>query len=249
MAWWNPFSWFDEEEKKRVDITPIKQAPLPPKLTDTSMGKSVNQAIMNAIEQGYGPNYASRVSSPLVAQREARWKEQDLPFLSSEMSARGLGRSTIAGGEIARAGQATARDIDEIIANAINQNQLAKERARGQGLQFAGMEAEIGGQRAGELTRRAGLEVDAAQAAEAAERQRELETQQNINNLIATGLAIGTAPFTGGASLASLPSIYSSSPTGANDYGLIREALKANQASPFMSKKPFQKAFDYYKYA
>ena len=175
--------------KKSPDIKPIT-TPLPPvSLTGTPVGADVNEAIRNAIAQGFGSEFVSRATSPVAAQRRADFETFERPGLESSLSARGLGRSTIGARDIGRAEAQVGRDINQIIAEATVQNQLAKERARAQGLSFAGQEAALQTGRAVEETRRAerqqGLGIGAEQA-------RAAQDRQTLNQIIASAAAVAS---------------------------------------------------------
>lgn len=233
-------------EKKRPDVSPIVNVPppaMPKSLTEFPITKDLNEMIRRGMREGYGPEFVGRTTSPLTAQREARFERQELPFLESQMSARGLGRSTIAGREIGELSQQKERDINEMIARAVMANEAEKARQQQMAFGFGGAEA--------------GLKGGAEQAAYSAAMQKALAqfgagetarlgTEQNINKLIASAVAAGTAPFTGGASLATLPGIWAGGgDQTATQWQQAMNVAQAGQASPFMGKrKPFQSAYN-----
>lgn len=181
--------------KKSPDISNIMNAPVQKQLTEFPTGTTLNQRILDALNKGqnigFPSDYVSRTTSPVVASREARFKEEELPFLSSEMSGRGLGRSTIAGRELGRISQAKERDINEIIANAYLQNELQKKTDIGRyedlANRFATTESNISGNVANERVRREGIGLGLEQA-----RQSE-DTDLNTRILNALGPVLQAA--------------------------------------------------------
>lgn len=240
-------------KRKRADLGPIMDAPLPPKsLTEFPTGKALNEAILAGLrgegvgpsQIGFGPQFVSKTTSPLVASRQARFETEELPTLSGELSARGVGRSTIAGREIGRVSARKERDINEIIGQAILLNEQQKkideaakrgEMAgfRGEAAGFAGAEAGLRTGVAGEQARRAGIEVGAQEAAD-------IGTRGDINRLLATAASIGLVPFTGGASLAAIPGAISGGgqPSSVDMNQLLDFLKKGRQekTSPFLTR-------------
>lgn len=224
-------------------------------LTEIPVGKELNQVILQGLAGkglGFDPSFITRGTSPVVAQREARFQEEELPFLSSEMSARGLGRSTIAGESLRRAGAQKERDINQILAEAYQKQEIqkAQDRARIQDLakQWTGMEAAQKSAAAQDEMARRGYQIGTEQARDAAE-------QQNLNQMIGGALAVGAAPFTGGQSLTALPYIFSGVSGSAKDWftDIDRaektktiETEQATKKGAFTkSYQPFQGAYDY----
>lgn len=180
--------------KKSPDIPPTKTTLPPASLTGFPTGQALNEAILAGLRGegvGFGEQFVSRTTSPLVAERKAFLREEELPLISGELSARGLGRSSIAGQEIGRAGTRAGRDINTIIAQAVLLNEQQKKadiaRLRGEAFGFAGAEAGLATTRAGEETRRfeteRGLGIGAEQA-------RKLSDEATLNKIIATTAAL-----------------------------------------------------------
>ncbi len=78
---------------------------------------------------GYDRNAISRVTGAFGARRRATLREEELPVISQQASARGLGRSTIPINRAALATQAAERDIEERAANLnlVNEQQKRAE--------------------------------------------------------------------------------------------------------------------------
>ena len=177
-------------------------------LTEIPVGASLNDMILKGLKGegwGYDPSFVDKTTSPVVAQREARWKERELPGLSSQMSSRGLGRSTIAGGEIARAQGAKERDINDIIGQAyltneqqkkLDEAQRAKEMEsfRNAGLSFAGGEAGQSNIYADTTAKRREYQINKEAAFKQAERD-------NIKSAIDSALTTASTVLTKGGSV------------------------------------------------
>ena len=189
--------------KKKTDLGPIINAPLPPSsLTGVPTGKALNERILAGLKGegvgpsqiGFDPSFVSKTTSPVVAQREARFRRTERPQAEASFGARGLSRSTIAGKEIGEITGQKERDIDQLIASAFLQNEQQKKideqvRAqeaagfRGEAFNFAGAETGLQSGVAAEQSRRAGISVGAEQA-------RNIGQQADINRLIGTGIGI-----------------------------------------------------------
>lgn len=236
-------------EKKRPDIGPVVNVPppeLPKSLTEFPVTKDLDEMIRRGMTEGYGKDFVSRTTSPLTAQREARFERQELPFLESQMSARGLGRSTIAGREIGEASMQKERDINEMMARAVMANEAEKARQQQMAFGFGGAEAGLkgGAETAAyqDALMKAQMQVGAGETAR-------LGTEQNINKLIASAAAAAAAYPTGGASLATLPGIWGGGgDQTATQWQQAMNVAQAGQASPFTTKKkPIQSSYDLFK--
>lgn len=207
---------------KRPDLGPMKKVKLPyESLTEIPMGADVDEAIRQAMGEGFGAEFESKVTSPVVAGRRARFEEEELPAMEAGMSARGLGRSTIATEGMRRGRLAMGRDIDQIVAEAYRANVQAKERARGQGLAFTGAEAGQQAIRIQEEARRAGVEIGAEQA-------QQLADKETLNKIIATATALVSAES------GQVPGIWAGGGgTSSSDTQALLDYLKKGQARPF----------------
>jgi hypothetical protein len=228
---------------KRPDIGPIVNVPppdMPRSLTEFPVTKDLNELIRRGMTEGYGKDFVGRTTSPLTAQREARFQRQELPFLESQMSSRGLSRSSIAGREIGELSQQKERDINEMIARAVMANEAEKARQQQMAFGFGGAEAGLKG---GAETAAYNAAMQKAMAEFGAGETGRLETQANVNKLIASAMALGTGQA------AELPGIWAGG--GGDDRTQWQQAMnvkQAEQASPFTSKKkPFQSWYDSFK--
>ena len=217
--------------KRPAGLGRMKDIPLPKPLAQFPTGKSLQDVILGGLKGeglGFDPSFVGRTTSPVVAQREARFKEVERPELEAAMSARGLGRSTIATGQIGRAGAQVGRDVNQIIAEAFRAQEIqkAQDRARIQGLALSFTGGEAGQQAASiqEQARRLGVEIGAEQA-------QAISDKQTLNQLIATGSAIASGQpgqvsgiWAGGGGGAG---------TQTSDLQSLLDFLKKGQAKPF----------------
>lgn len=154
---------------------------------------------------GFGPDFVSQATNPVIAARRAELREQTIPDIAAAASARGLGRSSIATGQIADASTEAARDIDQLRANffVLNEAQRKKDIAQGLGIGERGLQFQLGADAAraaidtSDLSRN--LKVQQAnQSAEDAATARLLQTALTGAGLAAgagTGTAATTLPF------------------------------------------------------
>lgn len=210
---------FGGKKNKSPDLSELRAAPKPPQLTDFPIGRDTNEAIRRAISSGFGDQFVSQTTSPLTAELRAGFQERTLPGIESALSARGLGRSTIAARDIGRATQQNVRDINSVVAQAILQNEQAKERATGQGFQFAAAEAGQGTLAAQEEVRRIGVGLGFEQA-------RGAQGSQDINQLIAAATQLGSAALTP-------PTTFNLGSIDARQQGELLDFLKRGKPRPF----------------
>lgn len=252
------------EKKAAPDYTALTQAVRPfQSLTEIPVGATLNEQILAALKQGKGigfaPEYAEKTTSPLVATREARWKQEELPFLESSLAARGLSRSTLGMRDIGRAEAGKERDINDIIAQAYKEQEAQKKldeaRYQGLGQWYTGAEATQKGIYSAEDARRVQLGVEAENKYRA---EKEAERIANLNKTI--GLAVrgagyAFAPFTAGASIPIAEGLAGGFGGSNYSYGDLLDLAKqakgttttTESPSPFIGKKSWQTAYNYFK--
>lgn len=153
---------------------------------------------------GFGPDFLNRATSPAIASREARFRETEMPQLSSELSKRGVSRSVgpgLASDVITRAGQSKERDINELIARFQVLNEAQKKTDITQGI---GVGQDILGQDISQANRQA--EASERLVGRTAERATQFnaddkERQQRVISALAGAITGGTSGgFSGAAS-------------------------------------------------
>ena len=80
----------------------------------------------NESEMGYTPETISATTAPYATARRANLANYELPLISSQASARGLGRSTIPVNRAALSGQEAERDINERLAQMISESEQVR---------------------------------------------------------------------------------------------------------------------------
>lgn len=159
---------------------------------------------------GFGPDFVSKTTNPAIAQRNASFTNQEMPFLSSQLSARGVGRSGGAGlatDVVSKAYEQKNRDVDNIYADMYKLNEAQKKQDITQGI-------NLGDQLDSQFLNQGNAQASASErlanttATDAV--RRETQDRTNATRL----LAIGAAPFTGGSTL---PSALSTGSSGIYD--------------------------------
>jgi hypothetical protein len=117
-------------------------------LSELPMGRTLSDLLMQRMQGqgvGFGNDYVSRTTNPSIQARMNRWQDYEMPQLSSQLSARGMARSTLAGDLIRRSAGEREQDISQLLANAYQQNEMQKrqeiQNALSQGQGYLGMEA------------------------------------------------------------------------------------------------------------
>jgi len=184
---------------------------------------------------GFDKDYLSSASTPYATSTRYGLKTQTLPQISQKASGVGLSRSTIPVSIGARASQEAEMSIAEKMAQIEAANQEQKrleinEALRNQGIigtgDLAEQKAYYDWQNNKNITNRA----EATNFSQAADQRQQAGASRALA-LAAAGIA---APFTGGASLASIPSILASG-SGSVDNNtqnaIIDEILKRRNAT------------------
>jgi hypothetical protein len=141
------------KSRKKPNLTPDISFPTQEQLHFTPQLRQFAEDRISGKTAGFGEDYLSRTTNPVIASREARYNEQEIPQLSSQLSARGLARSAgpnLASDVLTRAGQQKERDINEVLAQFYQLNEAQKKQDITQGVgvgeylqsQQAGMKAD-----------------------------------------------------------------------------------------------------------
>ncbi len=122
--------------------------------TQFPVGQSLNEVILAGLRgegRGFGEDFVGRTTSPFVTQRLADLPQEQRD-IQEGFSARGFGRSVLAGQKVGEARSQAGRDINQLIAqaNLVNlQQQKTDEAAQiARGQTFAGQEVATRGQAA-----------------------------------------------------------------------------------------------------
>lgn len=193
---------------KKQNLTPDKTVP---NASDSPFYNSLSQLAKQRIRAGttgeetpgvgFGPDFVSRTTNPVISQRNATFKDETMPFLSSQLSARGVGRSGGAGlatDVVNRAELQKNRDVDEIFANMYKLNEAQKKQDITQGI-------NLGDQLDTQFLNQGNTQAAASERLANVTAQDAVRRETQDRNNVVRMAAIAAAPFTGGTSLAAMP--------------------------------------------
>lgn len=126
--------------KKKPNLTPDTSFANQQDLFHTGQLRDLTKRRLGGQDLGFGEDFLSKSSSAPIASREARFNEQEMPFLNSQLSSRGLSRSAgpnLATDVLGRASQNKERDINNIVSELFMMNEAQKKADFGQALQQA----------------------------------------------------------------------------------------------------------------
>lgn len=107
------------------DVTPLMPSQINPEMYGTLSKKAKDYT--NGVGTGFGDSYVSSVTNPIIQASQRRFQNETVPFISSQASARGLGRSSIATDQLNKAGQEQQSQVDQLMAQFYNLNQTQKK--------------------------------------------------------------------------------------------------------------------------
>lgn len=118
---------------------------------------------------GFGPGYLDKTVNPAATGRMTRLREQTIPTISNQASARGLGRSSIVQDQIGKADRDAQQDVDELMAKFFHLEQVQQKADLSEGV---GVQQDLLGKAIGLQTQRnayeAGIPLQQAQLDQAA---------------------------------------------------------------------------------
>ena len=155
------FGLSSQKKSKIQPLTSLKEVP------ETRLALQTLKERLAGRGVGFRPEVISGATAPFAAQQRAGLKEVTIPTISAAASARGLGRSTIPVGQIARESGGVERDIASRVADLTLASEQQRRLEMNQALQdilgFGRAEAATKGARAGfeqgELARTVPLET------------------------------------------------------------------------------------------
>lgn len=169
---------------------------------------------------GFGQDFVSKTTNPVIAQRNAQFQQQEMPFISSQLSARGVGRSGGAGlatDIVNKASQQKNRDVDEIFANMYKLNKAQEKADISEGI---GLGKSLDDSYIGQENQKSA----ASERLTNATAKQQIDREQYDDKGYLQGAALLAAPFTGGATL---PSAF-----GGSQGGLYNGNLSDHANSP-----------------
>lgn len=238
------FLGFGKREKPNL-VSPVAR-PAAESLYFNKSLRDLASSRMRGEGLGFGDDFVDKATNPVTVARTRRLREETIPTIANEASARGINRSSLTVDRIGRAERDTQNDIDQLISNFEVLNRQQKKTDFGQGLQLgqnldqqqAGLlsDAAAEGERVRDLT------VGQANSRNAQADQRRDRTLQAIGTVVGSaaggpiGASIGGSIFKGNSanSVDSLmaQALGNNNPAKANvlgssdDNSLIEELIK-----------------------
>ena len=132
------FGFLGFGKKDKPNLTQNYQAP--PSAQSSPMWGTLSEFAKRRIageDTGFGENWLSKTTNPAIAQSNARFQEQTVPFLNSQLSSRGVSRSAGAGlatDILGRAERSQRRDIDSMVADFYRLNEMQKKTDQSEGV-------------------------------------------------------------------------------------------------------------------
>ena len=225
-------------EKKNTDYGGIRPAS---SLTQVMGGQKYYDTLENRLagrDVGFGQGYADKYSSPIIQNMRSRFNSYDIPELNSELSATGRRRGSGGFDQIRRAYQEQGLNEGDVFSRLQQRDEDQRRMEINAALEGIGNFAQ----------NEANMRDNSAQfeyndnlrhVNEAAVRRQ--ADSQGIGKALSAGVMLAAAPFTGGASLMSLPSTFGgpniqgfnlpgASSGGYGKSGLNRDQRLANRA-------------------
>lgn len=182
-------------KRKKPNLTPSISMPTQEQLHFTPQLRDFASSRIAGNNLGFGEDYLSKTSNPVIAQREAAFKNKTVPFISNQASSRGLGRSSLVTSQLGEAEQDKNRDIDSMVGQFYHLNELQKKQDQTQAL---GVAQNMQGQESGMRTNAASASERLANATAAQQNTyQDQDRQLAMQGIQAVGSAIAGVPIGG----------------------------------------------------
>lgn len=102
-------------KRAKTSLTPVNETA---KFEDLPFTKSLSDLASSRLRGeglGYGPDFVDKAANPAIAKLESQFKNKTMPNLSSQASARGLGRSSLVMNQIGEAEGEKNRDVSDLV--------------------------------------------------------------------------------------------------------------------------------------
>lgn len=193
---------------RKVNLTP-DVVPLMPQEINPEMYGNLSTLAKRRIQAGitgeetpgvgFGPDFVSKTTNPVADSMRRNYRQFTAPATASAYSSRGLGRSSLAANELGRQEGDVESNVGNLMAQFYQLNEAQKKNDIATGINTG---STI-------LSNDVGAQHDIASASErlanataADARYRESADNAKAQQLGQAAVALGAAPFTGGASLA-----------------------------------------------
>ena len=167
---------------------------------------------------GFGDDFVNKMTNPTTASREARFQNDEVPFINNQFSSRGLARSA-GGGMVTdtlnKANQSKNRDIDEMMAKFDYLNRVQTKQDISEGVR-------VGQQQQGAEFAQSNEEAAASRnLRDATVGQQNLKNQQNMDTANSIGnAALGVLGGPAGQAMSIGNAFKSSQGGGTNSFGV-----------------------------
>ena len=172
-------------KSKKVNLTPDISYPTQEEAFFTGGGGSgvnlrdiVKRRVFEGKDLGFGDEYLDKATNPAIKARQTRFREETMPTINSNLSARGLSRSAgpnLATDVVGKAERNTQSDIDELMSKFYQLNEIQKKSDFAQGL---GLATGLQDQQIGMMNNRAAASERLSGRTQQDHRQREQVEQQ-----------------------------------------------------------------------
>jgi len=191
-----------------------------PTLQEFAMGR------ISGKTAGFGEDFLNRATNAPIASREARFRDEEVPFLNSQLSARGVGRSGgtgLATDVMNRASLQKERDIQDLMSQFYVLNEAQKKTDTSEGVRVS---EGLLDRQANRATQQAGLDAGLNATNAGLKANADTAQREGINKLIATALggAAGMAGVGATSALSGAATSFSGNPQ-ANIAGIPSSSL------------------------
>lgn len=142
------FGFLGFGRREKPSLTPAFETPKQEELPFTAPLSQLARSRLKGEGLGYGEDFLGKSTNPAIAKLESSFQRSTLPRISSEASARGLGRSSIVLDQIGQAEQEKNRDVADLISKfyVLNKAQEKQDLTEGMGLgeRLQGQALDIG---------------------------------------------------------------------------------------------------------
>ena len=179
---------------KKVNLTPDIRRPTQDELEFTPQLRQFAKSRIAGENLGFGDGFVDKATSAPIKSREARFRDYEMPQISSQLSSRGLARSAgpnLATDVISRATSQKERDINDLVSQFFVLNEGQKKTDQSQALNLA---QNMNVQQAGMKENEAAASERLVNATAADARARETRDTGLAGNILQAGAQLVAGP-------------------------------------------------------
>ena len=189
--------------KSKPSLTPDVSYPDQESLALTPQLRDLfKRRVVEGKDLGFGSDFTDKMTNPTIAASQRRFRNETVPFLGNQLSARGVGRSAgsgLATDVLGKAAQEQQSQVDQLLAQFDYLNRIQSKTDFGQAL---GVGENMQNQQAGMLQQKAAASERLNQRTQEASRHNDDIDQQRFSTVMqAVGAAMGV-PISGGGNTA-----------------------------------------------